>query len=160
MYDRWLRMKNSGFTLLETLVVMAMTGILAASAFGGYSKHLHKKNEAQATKMVYEIAQDLEIHRASNFSYKGFSTASYVLPEGATGSKVKYNISVIDGSANAPAINSTNAIGRDYIIRAVSTTTAAHSFLYTSKGMRCKNKANNLVTNSGCGTAAQGSTSW
>lgn len=158
-------MKQTGFTLLETLVVLAMTGILAASAYGGYGKHLHKKNEALAQKEIYNLAQKLEIHRGNNFTYAGFTTSSVTIPEatpggsGSTGS-AKYNITVVDAAGNNAALSSEAAVGRDYIIRATSTSTMAHSYLYTSKGMRCKNKASSRVTYATCGTAAQGASNW
>lgn len=153
-------MKKNGFTLLELLAVIAMTGILAASAFDGYGKHLHKRSESQAITEIYRLAQQLEIHRGNNFSYAGFTTATSVIPLGATGNKIKYNVSINDAGPNTPAITSATGMGRDYIIRAISTSGQAHSFLYTSKGLRCKNKASNRVTVTGCGTVVQGSSSW
>lgn len=153
-------MNKNGFTLLEMLAVVAMTGILAASAFGGYSKHLTKKDESVATKEIYELAQKLEIHRGNNFSYAGFTPASIVIPTGATGTKVKYTITINDASSGNAAINASTAVGRDYIIRAVSRTNEAHSFFYNSQGKRCKNKTRTRVTISGCGTAAEGAMSW
>lgn len=153
-------MKKNGFTLLETLAVVAMSGILASAAYSSYSHHLNKKDEAIATKFMYEAAQKLENHRGNNFTYAGYPDSEIVSPEGATGDDIKYRITIYDASGNNPLISADTAKGRDYVVRAISTSEKRFSLLYTSRGQRCKTKTSSRITFKDCGTVYSGSRDW
>jgi len=51
---------NSGFTLIEVMVVVAIVGILAAIAYPSYQEHVRRANRAEARGILLEMAQLLE----------------------------------------------------------------------------------------------------
>lgn len=153
-------MKQSGFTLIEILVVIAMVGILSAMAMSGYKTAVLGADESLAQKEIFELANRLEKHQSNNFSYKDFATTTLTSPQGATGSKIKYNLHIVDGSGSNPTLTSTSAIGRSYIIKAVSVNNRSYTLLYNSDGLRCKNKSSARVSYQNCGTTLNGAEDW
>ena len=65
-----------GFTLLETLVVLAIVGILAAIAYPGYARHLVKARRVEAQLALVEAMQRQEQYRARHHTYLAFSSSS------------------------------------------------------------------------------------
>ena len=63
------RSRQSGFTLIEVMVVVVIVGILAAIAYPSYTSHVRRTNEAEARGQIAELASRLEAHRAKNFTY-------------------------------------------------------------------------------------------
>lgn len=51
------RKKNSGFTLVELMIVVAIIGILAAVAIPAFSKYIKKSRTAEATQTLNKIWQ-------------------------------------------------------------------------------------------------------
>lgn len=153
-------MKQSGFTLIEILVVIAMVGILSAMAMVGYKSAVLGADESLAQKEIFELANRLEKHHSNSFTYKGFSTTSLTSPSGATGNRVKYTITVVDGSGSNPLLTSNSAIGTSYVIKATSVNNRSYTLLYHSDGFRCKNKSSARVSYKNCGTTANGSEDW
>lgn len=69
------RSRQSGFTLIEVMVVVVIVGILAAIAYPSYTSHVRRTNEAEARGQIAELASRLEAHRAKNFSYPATAAA-------------------------------------------------------------------------------------
>ena len=63
---------NSGFTLIELMVVVAIVGILAAIAYPSYQEHVRRANRAEARGILLEMAQSLERNYTEVNSYENF----------------------------------------------------------------------------------------
>lgn len=68
---------NQGFTLIELMVTVVVIAVLAAIAMPSYQNYIRRSDLAQAQQEMQKLAEQLERHKAKNFSYKGFE-ASYL----------------------------------------------------------------------------------
>lgn len=64
-------MKNSGFSLIEVMVVIAIVAILAAVAYPSYQEYLARGRRADAKAVLLETAQFLERFYTQNGTYVG-----------------------------------------------------------------------------------------
>ena len=153
---------NQGFTLIELMVVVAIIAILATIVLPSYQHFVRRGVAAQAQQEIAKLSEQLQRYKSRNFSYKGFN-ASYLY----TGSSnfnastqtltlnPTYTLTIVDGGITHPLLTDRDSSGNVWAIKAESSDARNYSFLLTSKGLRCKNKANNLVTYSTCGTGAE-----
>jgi type IV pilus assembly protein PilE len=189
---------QSGFTLIELMIALVVMAIIAAIAYPNYTQYMERRDLAIARQEALRIAAELERFKAKNFSYKGFD-ASYVyayqedngsgtmvaksyydpatgklnLPVGATGTAVKYTITLVDGgSGYKPLTIAKNNDGTETsdsasvkglkwamkVERAVGANTlpkqpSNYDLLLTSEGVRCMTKTSDVVKNyTDCGT--------
>jgi len=151
-----------GFTLIELMIVVVIIAILAAIAIPSYQEYARRSNASMAQQEMQKIAEQLERHKAKNFTYRDFdpnyiygqtgALTSVTLPRGATGSAIKYTITIRDADTTIRA--------RGWAILATSSDTRNYNLLITSAGLRCKNKFSSLVTYINCGTPSTGSEEW
>lgn len=92
-------MKQSGFTLIELMIVVAIIGILAAIAYPSYQQYVLRANRSEAQAILSETAQLMERRFTTCGTYGTNATCataaaptSAVQPVGATGSAIRYNI--------------------------------------------------------------------
>lgn len=62
--------QRAGFTLIELLVTVAIIGVLAAVAVGGYSKYLVDARVSEGVTLMKEIQVKQEASRAAGFGFK------------------------------------------------------------------------------------------
>lgn len=143
------RVPQSGFTLIEIMIVVVIVAILAGVGFPSYQEYTRRSNASQAQDQILQIAMALDQHKSRNFNYLNFSIPSNqtVAPKGTTGSAVKYELSLTSGH------------GQSWVITAKSKDSNNFSFLMSSTGLRCKNKTwgNIDVDAISCGV---GQTTW
>lgn len=84
-----------GFTLLELVVVMAVIGILAAIAIPQYTDYIRRGYRSAARAQILQLAQTAERIRGERGSYASFSVTSLAVPDGSSGSGIKY---LVNGS--------------------------------------------------------------
>jgi type IV pilus assembly protein PilE len=85
--------RQHGVTLIELMVVVLIIGIVSAIAYPSYTRHVLKSNRSNAQAMLMENAQFLERYYTVNNSYANAAVVSAVVPKGATGTGIKYNVS-------------------------------------------------------------------
>lgn len=61
--------KQSGFTLIELMVVVAIVAIIAAVAYPSYQNHVVKTRRAAATTCIQELASFMERFYTTNLRY-------------------------------------------------------------------------------------------
>ena len=64
-------MKQSGFTLIELMVVVAIVAILATIAYASYQDQIVKSRRAAGAACLQEKAQYLERFYTTNMTYEG-----------------------------------------------------------------------------------------
>ena len=74
--------RQSGFTLVELVIVMAIVAILAAVAFPAYQEQVRKGNRAAAQSEMMDIANRQQQFFLANRSYAdSLDGLSYALPD-------------------------------------------------------------------------------
>lgn len=131
--------RQTGFSLLELMVALVIVAIFAAIAIPSYQSYARRSIAAQAQQSMKQIAVELEKHKSRNFNYLNFVTTPnpVVIPAGATGAAIKYEIVVRDGDNTANALTSSASSGQNWAIRATSTDEKNNSYVMTSTGVHC-----------------------
>ncbi|ROR94743.1 type IV pilus assembly protein PilE [Sinobacterium caligoides] len=97
-------MKQQGFTLIETLVVIAIIGIITAIAMPSYQEHVKEAKRSQAKAALMAFSARLERNYAETMSYETKSDGSVVtaasifyenVPEGSSNGERDYRLKVI-----------------------------------------------------------------
>ncbi|TXJ03329.1 MAG: prepilin-type N-terminal cleavage/methylation domain-containing protein [Acinetobacter sp.] len=158
-----------GFTLIELMIVVAIITIIAAIAFPSYQEYARRSSASLAQQEMQKIAEQLERHKAKNFTYRGFdpnyiygvtgAMNSVTLPKGATGSDIKYTITIRDAEDTTKLLTDATdppvIRARGWAMQAASSDAQNFYFLMTSSGLRCKNKTAANMTYTGCGVGGE-----
>lgn len=103
-----IKARQSGFTLIELMVVVAVIAILGAIAYPSYQAHINKSRRADAQVGLVELAQFMERHYTSNGGYLSNGNAGVApalpftsTPKGSANSF--YTLSLDEGVLTAQA---------------------------------------------------------
>jgi len=93
--------RQSGFTLVELVIVMAIVAILAAVAFPAYQEQVRKSNRAAAQSEMMDIANRQQQFFLANRSYAdSLDGLSYALPDEVS---ERYDTAIdVDNDATPP----------------------------------------------------------
>lgn len=132
-----------GYTLIELMIVVMIVAILAAIALPSYKSYARKAAAAQMRQEILKLADQLEKHKARNFSYQNFSAGTINLP-------ATYSIEIKDGVDTTKTL--TTGLGQKWVIKTVTTDPKNYNFLMTSTGLRCMT-TNTISDYTSCGTS-------
>ena len=163
--------QTRGFTLVELMVVVVIVAILAAIALPNYQQYVRRSATANAEQEMLRVAEQLARHKGRNFTYTGFDPfylydvtrpmASITLPRGATGTAIKYTLTIRDGSNTGILLTNGAAVGQSWAILGETSDNLSYNLLIRSDGIRCKKlKSKGNINYTTCGTEANGSENW
>ena len=72
---------QSGVSLMEVLIVVALVGMLAGIAYPSYSEMVRKAARTDIAGILYESAQHLEQHHSRTGSYLDTDASIVLLPD-------------------------------------------------------------------------------
>ena len=160
------------------MVVVVIVAIFTAIAIPSYQQYARRADASMVQQEMQKIAEQLERHKAKNFTYRGFDPAyiygatgpmtSIILPQGATGTAIKYTITIRDADDSTKLLTAVDGSsppkptvrGRNWAMKAETSDVKNYNFLMTSSGMKCKNKTKANVSYTDCGSIAAGREEW
>jgi type IV pilus assembly protein PilE len=122
------RARQTGFTLIELMITVAIVGILAAVAYPSYTKHVIKSNRRAAQAQMMDLAnreQQFLLANRAYASYSDITTSGYALP---TSLSTKYTPSIAVGSSTVPSFTVT--------FQAIGTQASDGDLTLTSEGVK------------------------
>ncbi|MHB1401012.1 MAG: type IV pilin protein [Thiobacillus sp.] len=100
--------RQSGFTLIELMIVVAIIGILASIVYPSYTDYLRSSRRADAQSDMLKIQMGMEKWRANNNTY-----SSNLADAGFTDTNPYYAYTITGATASAYTINA--AAGGDQL---------------------------------------------
>jgi type IV pilus assembly protein PilE len=107
------RNKQSGFTLIEVIIVVAIVGILAAIAYPSYQDSVRKSRRADGRAVLIELAQWMERNYTEAYRYDQDSAGNAIV--------LPFNQAPKDGGAAFYNINLTAAAASTFVLTAAPT---------------------------------------
>ena len=112
MKERDIITKNSGFSLIELMIVVAIIGLLAAIAVPAYRDHVLKSHRADAQTILLDLAARQERFIAQNNTYATAISADTGLNLGRTTSREGYYNLTVAANASSYLLTATATGGQ------------------------------------------------
>lgn len=147
---------NQGFTLIELMITVAVIAVLAAIAYGSYTRYIVRSAETRVESRMQSLTLELDRFRASRLTYRGFvpkkvannGAESYAYDSGTTGinateTNSPYLITLVGALADK-GLSDTASTGNQWHMFATPTDKAPNGATYkyymSSFGHRCRSK--------------------
>ncbi len=139
------RLNQSGFSLIELMIVIAIIGIVAAIAYPSYQGVIADGYRGTGQADLLALASAMERHHSGAFSYEGAGSgggnsgspaifASYS-PSSEPAANKRYNLTIVESSATAYQLKATPVSGTGQA--------SDGSMFYYSDGRKAWDKNNN-----------------
>lgn len=111
--------RQSGFTLIELMITVAIIGILASIAYPSYTKYVREARRAEAQSDMLKMQLGMEKWRANRASYRsdasasaqGVATTNTPANAGFGGTNSYYTYTITDTTGSTYTINATAVTG-------------------------------------------------
>nr|WP_313016177.1 prepilin-type N-terminal cleavage/methylation domain-containing protein [Moraxella sp. CTOTU48841] len=145
--------RQTGFTLIELMIVVAIIGVLAAIAYPSYQRYVIKTKRTDMMAEMQNIASRIESQKLALGRYTDIPLAN-VLTGSVTSGTVSYpatnslyDVSIWDASTtNAEKMIGNNINNRQWEIRAVPRTAKQMitdgTLTLNAQGLKCRDKNN------------------
>ncbi len=108
---------QTGFTLIELMIVVALVGVLASVAYPSYSEYVRKSRRAEARVALMETLQQQERYMSQNNTYLAFSedpaqdtTAPFKRYSGESAAKASFRIGAETNTGACASQTITNCV--------------------------------------------------
>ena len=101
------RQRQTGFTLIELMIVVAIVAIIAAVAYPAYTNHVVKTHRAAAKAQMLDISNRQQQFLLANRAYADktqLEASGYVLPKELL---IRYDYTITVDNTTAPAFTVT-----------------------------------------------------
>lgn len=156
------QIKNTGFTLIELMIVVVIVAVFAAIAIPSYEIYIARANKSKAQSEMLKIAERLENYKGKQLSYAGYipehqtSTKGEVNIPYDSASNYNYQIKIVDINDSTKALED-STIGQGWKMIAVPNQTRGSALrnseylLLDSRGIKCMTKDSLDITSTNCG---------
>ncbi|WP_432210771.1 type IV pilin protein [Acinetobacter variabilis] len=156
------QIKNTGFTLIELMIVVVIVAVFAAIAIPSYEIYIARANKSKAQSEMLKIAERLENYKGKQLSYAGYipehqtSTKGEVNIPYNSSSNYNYQIKIVDINDSTKALED-STIGQGWKMIAIPNQTRGSALrnseylLLDSRGIKCMTKDSLGITSTNCG---------
>lgn len=107
--------RQTGFTLIELMIVVAVVGILAAIAYPAYQDYVRKARRADAMNALAEVRIEQEKYRANNVQFASTGTALGYSANTWSSKDGYYDVTIIAASTSASTFVATATPNGDQV---------------------------------------------